>query len=153
MWPPLKLALDNAYSAFGPFLHRLLCFWLCAPHNELLQLLHLQFRLIQKRKNVFLWSSLLLMMEKKKYPIGPEHYTLYEEVGQGVSASVHRALCKPLDAIVAIKILDFERDNCDLVLLEFYFLMFWSVFEIPFGNLIGVNANKAMGPPCKCNWE
>lgn len=54
-------------------------------------------------------------MEKKKYPIGPEHYTLYEEVGQGVSASVHRALCKPFNDIVAIKILDFERDNCDLV--------------------------------------
>ncbi|XP_021888442.1 serine/threonine-protein kinase OSR1 [Carica papaya] len=54
------------------------------------------------------------MMEKKKYPIGPEHYTLYEEVGQGVSASVHRALCVPLNEIVAIKILDFERDNCDL---------------------------------------
>ncbi|KAG6729784.1 hypothetical protein I3842_01G049300 [Carya illinoinensis] len=53
-------------------------------------------------------------MEKKKYPIGPEHYTLFEEVGQGVSASVHRALCKPFDAIVAIKILDFERGNCDL---------------------------------------
>ncbi|XP_048317961.1 uncharacterized protein LOC107429583 [Ziziphus jujuba] len=53
-------------------------------------------------------------MEKKKYPIGPEHYTLYEEVGQGVSASVHRALCKPFNEIVAIKILDFERDNCDL---------------------------------------
>ncbi|KAJ7952017.1 Kinase [Quillaja saponaria] len=53
-------------------------------------------------------------MEKKKYPIGPEHYDLYEEIGQGVSASVHRALCKPLDEIVAIKILDFERDNCDL---------------------------------------
>ncbi|KAL9265126.1 Serine/threonine-protein kinase fray2-like protein [Drosera capensis] len=54
------------------------------------------------------------MAEKKKYPIGPEHYTLYEEVGQGVSASVHRALCVPLDQVVAIKILDFERDNCDL---------------------------------------
>ncbi|KAI7985507.1 Serine/threonine-protein kinase fray2 [Camellia lanceoleosa] len=53
-------------------------------------------------------------MEKRKYPIGPEHYTLYEEVGQGVSASVHRALCIPLNEIVAIKILDFERDNCDL---------------------------------------
>ncbi|XP_035548264.1 serine/threonine-protein kinase OSR1 isoform X3 [Juglans regia] len=53
-------------------------------------------------------------MEKKKYPIGPEHYTLFEEVGQGVSASVHRALCKPFDEIVAIKILDFERGNCDL---------------------------------------
>lgn len=53
--------------------------------------------------------------EKRKYPIGPEHYVLYEEIGQGVSAAVHRALCEPFDEIVAIKILDFERDNCDLV--------------------------------------
>ncbi|XP_052181634.1 serine/threonine-protein kinase BLUS1-like isoform X1 [Diospyros lotus] len=53
-------------------------------------------------------------MDKKKYPIGPEHYTLYEEVGIGVSASVHRALCVPLNEIVAVKILDFERHNSDL---------------------------------------
>ncbi|KAH8522656.1 hypothetical protein H0E87_003344 [Populus deltoides] len=53
-------------------------------------------------------------MEKKKYPIGSENYLVYEEVGQGVSASVHRALCVPFDEIVAIKILDFERDNADL---------------------------------------
>ncbi|KAI4329425.1 hypothetical protein L6164_021690 [Bauhinia variegata] len=53
-------------------------------------------------------------MEKKKYPIGAEHYILYEEVGQGVSASVRRALCVTFNEIVAIKILDFERDNCDL---------------------------------------
>ncbi|XP_021628157.1 serine/threonine-protein kinase BLUS1 isoform X6 [Manihot esculenta] len=53
-------------------------------------------------------------MEKKKYPIGPEFYILNEEVGQGVSAAVHRALCIPFDEIVAIKILDFERYNCDL---------------------------------------
>lgn len=53
--------------------------------------------------------------EKKKYPIGSEHYLLYEEIGQGVSASVHRALCIPHNDVVAIKILDFERDNCDLV--------------------------------------
>ncbi|KAG2244243.1 hypothetical protein Bca52824_093923 [Brassica carinata] len=53
-------------------------------------------------------------MEKKKYPIGPEHYTIYEVIGQGVSALVHRALCIPFDEVVAIKILDFERDNCDL---------------------------------------
>ncbi|KAI6689792.1 hypothetical protein NL676_026620 [Syzygium grande] len=52
--------------------------------------------------------------EKRKYPIGAEHYTLYEEIGQGVSAAVHRALCVPFDEVVAIKILDFERDNCDL---------------------------------------
>lgn len=54
-------------------------------------------------------------MEKKTYPIGEDSYILYEEVGQGVSASVHRALCKSLNEIVAIKILDFERENCDLV--------------------------------------
>ncbi|XP_031739383.1 serine/threonine-protein kinase BLUS1 isoform X5 [Cucumis sativus] len=53
-------------------------------------------------------------MEKKTYPIGEDSYILYEEVGQGVSASVHRALCKSLNEIVAIKILDFERENCDL---------------------------------------
>ncbi|XP_019155771.1 PREDICTED: serine/threonine-protein kinase BLUS1-like [Ipomoea nil] len=53
-------------------------------------------------------------MDKKKYPIGAEHYTLYEEIGQGVSASVHRALCIPTNEVVAVKILDFERDNCDL---------------------------------------
>ncbi|XP_050379693.1 serine/threonine-protein kinase BLUS1 [Argentina anserina] len=63
----------------------------------------------RKKKNI-----LVRMEKKKKYPIGPEHYTLYEEVGQGVSASVHRALCKPFNEVVAIKILDFERDNCDL---------------------------------------
>lgn len=56
------------------------------------------------------------MMDKKKYPIGPEHYALYEVIGQGVSASVHRALCVPFHEVVAIKILDFERDNCDLVI-------------------------------------
>ncbi|KAL6497152.1 hypothetical protein OROGR_029081 [Orobanche gracilis] len=52
--------------------------------------------------------------DKKKYPIGAEFYTLYEEVGNGVSASVHRALCNPLNEVVAIKILDFERNNSDL---------------------------------------
>ncbi|KAK4374686.1 hypothetical protein RND71_005363 [Anisodus tanguticus] len=52
--------------------------------------------------------------KRTQYPIGSEHYTLYEEIGQGVSALVHRALCIPLNEIVAIKILDFERDRCDL---------------------------------------
>lgn len=55
-------------------------------------------------------------MEKKKYPIGAEYYTLYEEVGEGVSATVHRALCITHNEIVAIKIIDFERKNSDLVI-------------------------------------
>ncbi|XP_024316250.1 serine/threonine-protein kinase BLUS1 isoform X3 [Brachypodium distachyon] len=52
--------------------------------------------------------------ERRKYPIGVEDYELYEEIGQGVSAIVYRALCKPLDEIVAVKVLDFERTNSDL---------------------------------------
>ncbi|XP_044484609.1 serine/threonine-protein kinase BLUS1-like isoform X2 [Mangifera indica] len=54
------------------------------------------------------------MIERRQYPIGAEHYTLYEEVGNGVSAVVHRALCIPFNEAVAIKILDFERNNSDL---------------------------------------
>ncbi|XP_026387477.1 serine/threonine-protein kinase dst1-like isoform X3 [Papaver somniferum] len=53
-------------------------------------------------------------MERKKYSIGNEHYELYEEIGQGVSASVYRAICIPNNEIVAIKIIDFERHNSDL---------------------------------------
>ena len=63
-------------------------------------------------------------MEKKKYPIGPEFYKLFEEVGSGVSASVHRAQCLPFSEVVAIKILDFERDNCDLVISLIYLFLF-----------------------------
>lgn len=62
--------------------------------------------------------KVFVRMEKKKcpkYPVGAENYELYEEVGQGVSASVVRAMCIPNKEIVAIKILDFERGNSDLV--------------------------------------
>ncbi|ONK55620.1 uncharacterized protein A4U43_UnF840 [Asparagus officinalis] len=47
-------------------------------------------------------------MERKKYPIRAEDYELYELIGDGGSAIVHRARCVPFDEIVAIKILDFE---------------------------------------------
>ncbi|KAJ4958929.1 hypothetical protein NE237_026040 [Protea cynaroides] len=53
-------------------------------------------------------------MEKKKYPTGSEHYDLYEVIGQGVSASVYRALCIPFNETVAIKVLDFEGPKTDL---------------------------------------
>ncbi|PWA74313.1 serine/threonine-protein kinase, active site protein [Artemisia annua] len=54
-------------------------------------------------------------MEKKKtYSTNVDDYVLYEEVGQGVSASVYRAMCIPFNEIVAIKVLDFERGSSDL---------------------------------------
>ncbi|XP_077238222.1 uncharacterized protein LOC143879626 [Tasmannia lanceolata] len=55
------------------------------------------------------------MDKRKKYPVRAEDYKLFEEIGQGVSASVLRALCIPHNnEVVAIKILDFERDRSDL---------------------------------------
>lgn len=60
--------------------------------------------------------------ERRKYPIHVEDYELYEEIGQGVSALVYRALCKPLDEVVAVKVIDFERTNSDLVRALRHFL-------------------------------
>lgn len=51
----------------------------------------------------------------KKFPLDAKDYELFEEVGEGVSATVYRALCIPLNEIVAIKVLDLEKCNSDLV--------------------------------------
>ncbi|XP_062151382.1 serine/threonine-protein kinase BLUS1 isoform X2 [Alnus glutinosa] len=53
-------------------------------------------------------------VSEKKFPVNANDYKLYEEVGEGVSASVYRALCVPLNEIVAIKVLDLEKCNNDL---------------------------------------
>lgn len=58
-------------------------------------------------------------LPKKNFPLNHRDYTLYEEVGQGVSAIVYRALCIPLDEIVAIKVIDLEKCNNDMVILGF----------------------------------
>ncbi|KAL7135801.1 hypothetical protein ABFS83_11G122600 [Erythranthe nasuta] len=51
---------------------------------------------------------------EKKYPLTAEDYKLLEEVGDGVSATVYKALCVPLNETVAIKVLDLEKCNNDL---------------------------------------
>ncbi|KAM5581661.1 serine/threonine-protein kinase BLUS1 [Rosa sericea] len=53
-------------------------------------------------------------VSEKRFPLDAKEYKLYEEVGEGVSASVYRALCIPLNEIVAIKVLDLEKCNNDL---------------------------------------
>ncbi|XP_058087193.1 uncharacterized protein LOC131234380 isoform X3 [Magnolia sinica] len=53
-------------------------------------------------------------LSEKRYPVSSKDYKLYEEVGEGVSATVYRALCIPLNEIVAIKVLDLEKCNNDL---------------------------------------
>lgn len=53
--------------------------------------------------------------ERKVYPVAAVDYTLLEEIGQGVSATVFRALCVPYNEVVAIKSLDLEKCNSSLV--------------------------------------
>ncbi|KAL5723691.1 non-specific serine/threonine protein kinase [Ranunculus cassubicifolius] len=52
-------------------------------------------------------------MDENRFPLEAKHYKLCEEVGEGVSATVYRALCIPLNEVVAIKVLDLERCNND----------------------------------------
>lgn len=61
---------------------------------------------------------------EKKYPLSSKDYKLYEEVGEGVSATVYRALCIPFNEIVAIKVLDLEKCNNDLVCSFFLFYFY-----------------------------
>ncbi|CAK9154287.1 unnamed protein product [Ilex paraguariensis] len=56
----------------------------------------------------------MAQVSDKKFPVNAKDYNLYEEVGEGVSATVYRALCIPLNEIVAIKVLDLEKCNNDL---------------------------------------
>ncbi|KAG5408474.1 hypothetical protein IGI04_004793 [Brassica rapa subsp. trilocularis] len=51
---------------------------------------------------------------EKKFPLNAKDYKLHEEIGDGVSATVYRALCIPLNEVVAIKVLDLEKCNNDL---------------------------------------
>ena len=37
-------------------------------------------------------------ISEKRFPLDANDYKLYEEVGEGVSASVYRALCVPLNS-------------------------------------------------------
>eukprot|EP01018_Ginkgo_biloba_P017598 Gb_32036 [translate_table: standard] len=57
-------------------------------------------------------------VSEKKYPVRPSDYKLYDEVGEGVTATVYKALCIPFNEIVAIKVVDL--DNCNTVLDGIY---------------------------------
>lgn len=52
--------------------------------------------------------------EKRMYPVTAAEYKLLEEIGQGVSATVYRAICLPYKEVVAIKALDLEKCNGSL---------------------------------------
>ncbi|XP_031494173.1 serine/threonine-protein kinase BLUS1-like isoform X4 [Nymphaea colorata] len=51
---------------------------------------------------------------RKSYPASPTDYQLMEEIGDGASATVYRAICIPFNEIVAVKCLDLDRCNSNL---------------------------------------
>ncbi|CAM6043937.1 unnamed protein product [Sphagnum compactum] len=53
-------------------------------------------------------------IEKRGFPVTATDYNILEEIGQGVSATVYRAICLPFNEIVAIKSLDLEKCNSNL---------------------------------------
>lgn len=71
---------------------------------------------------------------KKVYPTNSDEYLLHEEIGQGVSAVVYRAVCIPLKETVAIKMLDLETYKhslvCRALLLIIHLLYLVSVFVV-----------------------
>lgn len=53
---------------------------------------------------------------RRIYPLVASEYKLFEEVGQGLTATVYRGHCLTFDEIVAIKSLDLEKCNSNLVM-------------------------------------
>lgn len=49
------------------------------------------------------------------YSANPNDYRLLEEVGYGASATVYRAIYLPFNEVVAVKCLDLDRCNSNLV--------------------------------------
>eukprot|EP00897_Mesotaenium_endlicherianum_P008646 jgi/Mesen1/780/ME000110S_11048 len=53
-------------------------------------------------------------LDTRKWPTNAADYMLLEEIGQGGSAIVYRAVCSPFKEVVAIKCLDLEKCNSSL---------------------------------------
>lgn len=53
--------------------------------------------------------------KQRGFSVNPKDYKLMEEVGHGASAVVYRAIYLPTNQVVAIKCLDLDRCNSNLV--------------------------------------
>lgn len=56
----------------------------------------------------------------RNYSANPNDYKLLEEVGYGASATVYRAIYLPYNEVIAVKCLDLDRCNSNLVCLYFF---------------------------------
>lgn len=69
---------------------------------------------------------------QKTFSLNSNDYKLLEEVGHGASATVYRAIYLPSNEIVAVKCLDLDRCNSNLVGLTYLLLFVDELFAILF---------------------
>ena len=62
----------------------------------------------------------------RSYSANPSDYKLLEEIGYGASATVYRAIYLPLNDVVAVKCLDLDRCNSNLVRFSFPLYLIYS---------------------------
>ena len=103
---------------------------------------------------VFLLQSVVLLgkmggktKNQRIYSANPSDYKLLEEVGYGATATVYRAIYLPSNEVVAVKCLDLDRCNSNLVrlllshslslsqyaLVFFFFFFVWKFLVLLFG--------------------
>lgn len=72
---------------------------------------------LRARKSV--WDPVIAMEGqsggKVVYPVVASQYKLLEEIGYGLGSTVHRAICLLYNEVVAVKTLDLESGNANLV--------------------------------------
>lgn len=59
-----------------------------------------------------------MKMGKKNFPASTSNYKLLEEVGFGTSAMVYSTICLLFNEVVAMKCLDLNRCNSNLVNIQ-----------------------------------
>lgn len=60
---------------------------------------------------------------RNTYSANPNDYKLLEEIGYGASATVYRAIYLPSNEVIAVKCLDLDRCNSNLVFALPLFLL------------------------------
>lgn len=93
------------------------------------------------RVSGFLVDGMRVKEMGRNYTTNPNDYRLLEEVGYGASATVYRAIFLPTNDVVAVKCLDLDRCNSNLVcsILAFLWCFCDLVCLFVFLILVGVS--------------
>lgn len=83
-----------------------------------------KLKIVSNRRDFQIDGELIELKMGKTYSANSADYKLLEEVGYGASATVYRAIYLPSNEVVAVKCLDLDRCNSNLVCSISSFLLF-----------------------------